>query len=77
MCDPTVLEALVGGGRIQTLSCAHNFSSSKKIEGGGSQGGDQILDGRRGGLGDGCGGDKAEGNCVFKSVLWLYIFFLL
>lgn len=43
----------------------------------GSQGGDQILDGRRGGLGDGCGGDKAEGNCVFKSVLWLYIFFLL
>ena len=43
----------------------------------GSQGGDQVLDGRRGGLGDGCSGDKAEGSYVFKSVLWLYIFFLL
>lgn len=23
------------------------------------------------------GGNKAEGSCVFKSVLWLYVFFLL
>lgn len=32
VCDPTVLEASVGGGRIQTLSCAHSFSLSKKNE---------------------------------------------
>lgn len=44
--------------------------------GGWTQGGDQVLGGG-GGLGDACGGDMAEGSCVFNSVLWLYIFFLL
>lgn len=48
-------------------------------EGGGgetSQDGDQVLAGGEG-VEMYMGEDKSEGSYVFKSVLWLYIFFLL